>query len=155
MFTLAISCLTTSSLPCLIHGPNIPGSYAILFFAASDFTSPVTSTAGCCFRFGSISSLFLELFLHCSPVAYWAPTNLFHIYRKVNKLVQWTTLCLLPRFHACWHFALFASPPHIYIYICIYICIQIYVHIYVLFLLYIYIDKFTYRYKIYFVLFLP
>ena len=38
--------------------------------------SPVTSTAGCCFCFGSVSSFFLELFLHCSPVAYWAPTNL-------------------------------------------------------------------------------
>ena len=37
--------------------------------------SPVTSTTGCCFCFGSISSFFLELFLHWSPVAYWAPTN--------------------------------------------------------------------------------
>ena len=38
--------------------------------------SPVTSTPGCCFCFGSISSFFLELFLHSSPVAYWAPTDL-------------------------------------------------------------------------------
>jgi len=38
--------------------------------------SPVTSTTGCCFCFGSTSSFFLELFLHWSPVAYWAPTNL-------------------------------------------------------------------------------
>ena len=38
--------------------------------------SPVTSTTGHCFRFGSISSFFLELFLHWSPVAYWAPTDL-------------------------------------------------------------------------------
>ena len=37
MFTLAISCLSTSDF-ILIHGPNIPGSYAILFFTASDFT---------------------------------------------------------------------------------------------------------------------
>ena len=37
---------------------------------------PVTSTAGYCFCFGSIPSFFLELFLHWSPVAYWAPTNL-------------------------------------------------------------------------------
>ena len=34
MFTLAISFHFT-----LTHGPNIPGSYAILFFTASDFTS--------------------------------------------------------------------------------------------------------------------
>ena len=38
--------------------------------------SPVTSTAGYCFCFGSIPSFFLGLFLHWSPVAYWAPTDL-------------------------------------------------------------------------------
>ena len=38
--------------------------------------SPVTSTTVSCFRFGSISSVFLELFLHSCPIAYWAPTNL-------------------------------------------------------------------------------
>ena len=36
---------------------------------------PVISTARCCFCFGSVSSLFLELFFHWSPVAYWAPTD--------------------------------------------------------------------------------
>ena len=61
----------------LIHGPNIPGSCAILFFIASDFTS-ITSYlhTWLYFRFGSISSSFLELFLHSSPVAYWAPSDL-------------------------------------------------------------------------------
>ena len=38
--------------------------------------SPVTSTTGCCFCFGSIPSFFLELFLHWSLVAYWALTDL-------------------------------------------------------------------------------
>ena len=38
--------------------------------------SPGTSTAGCCFCFASVSSFFLELFLHWSPIAYWAPTDL-------------------------------------------------------------------------------
>ena len=37
--------------------------------------SLLTSTTGCCFRFDSISSFFLELFLHWSPVAYWVPNN--------------------------------------------------------------------------------
>ena len=37
---------------------------------------PVTSTGGYCFCFGSIPSFFLELFVHWSPVAYWAPTDL-------------------------------------------------------------------------------
>ena len=37
-FTLAISCLSTSKFA-LIHGPNIPGSYAILLFTALDLAS--------------------------------------------------------------------------------------------------------------------
>ena len=41
MFTLAISCLTTSSIT-LIHGPNIPGSYVILFFITLNFTLTTT-----------------------------------------------------------------------------------------------------------------
>ena len=38
--------------------------------------SPVTSTTGRCFCFDSLSSFFLGLFLHSSPVAYWAPADL-------------------------------------------------------------------------------
>ena len=38
--------------------------------------SPVPTTTGCCFCFGCIPSFFLELFLHWSPVVYWAPTDL-------------------------------------------------------------------------------
>ena len=38
--------------------------------------SPVTSTTGHCFCFGSVSSFFLKLFLYSSSVAYWAPTDL-------------------------------------------------------------------------------
>ena len=38
--------------------------------------SPVTSTTGCWFGFGAISSFFRELFLHSSPVVHWAPTDL-------------------------------------------------------------------------------
>ena len=37
---------------------------------------PVTSTARYCFCFGSIPLFFQELFLHWSPAAYWAPTDL-------------------------------------------------------------------------------
>ena len=40
MFTLAISCLNTSNLPWFMDNQgNIPGSYAILLFIGSDFTS--------------------------------------------------------------------------------------------------------------------
>ena len=39
--------------------------------------SPVTSTTGCYFCFGSISSSFVELFLHWSPITYWVSTYLW------------------------------------------------------------------------------
>ena len=38
--------------------------------------SPITTTTGWCFSFSYVSSLFLELFLHWSPVAFWAPTDM-------------------------------------------------------------------------------
>ena len=38
--------------------------------------SPVTSTTGSCFHFGSAPSFLLELFLCSSPVAHRAPTDL-------------------------------------------------------------------------------
>ena len=75
-FTLAISCLTTSNLPWFVELIfQVPMQYCSLHHRTL-LPSPVTSTTGCCFYLGSISSFFLELFLHCSPVAYWAPTNL-------------------------------------------------------------------------------
>ena len=40
------------------------------------FLSLAISTPGCYFLFGSVSSFLLELFLHSSPVAYWASTDL-------------------------------------------------------------------------------
>ena len=59
-----------------IHRPNIADSYAALFFQHRTLLpSPVISTTGCCFHFGSVSSFFLESFLFSSPVAYWAPTD--------------------------------------------------------------------------------
>ena len=57
----------------------IESKWANVYSTLQDWTflsSPVTSTTGCCFCFGSVSSFFLELFLHWSSVAYWAPTNL-------------------------------------------------------------------------------
>ena len=75
LFTLAISCLTTSNLPWFMD-LTFP-IYAILLFTASDLASiPFTSTTWWCFCFGAVSSFFLELFFHWSPVAYWVPTDL-------------------------------------------------------------------------------
>ena len=75
-FSLAISCLTYSNLPWFMDPAfQVPIMYCSLQHQTL-LLSPVTSTAGCCFCFGSVSSFFLELFLHWSPVAYWAPTDL-------------------------------------------------------------------------------
>ena len=77
MFTLAISCLTTSNLPWFMDLTfHVPMQHCFLEHQIV-LPSPVTPpTSGCCFYFGSIPSFFLELFLHWSPVAYWAPTDL-------------------------------------------------------------------------------
>ena len=76
MFILAIFCLTTSSLLWFV---DLTFQLPMQYYSLQHWTlllSPVTSTTGCCFCFISISSFFLDLFLHWSPVAYWAPTNL-------------------------------------------------------------------------------
>ena len=76
IFTLAISCLTTSNLLWIM---DLVLQVYMQYFSLQHQTllpSPVTSTVECCFFCGSVSSFFLELFLHWSPVAYWAPTDL-------------------------------------------------------------------------------
>ena len=76
MFIVAISCLTTSNLPWFMDLTfQVPMQYCSLQHQ-SLLLSPVTSTTEYCFGFGSIPSFFLELFLHWSPVAYWAPSDL-------------------------------------------------------------------------------
>ena len=101
----------------LNHGPNIPGCIPIQYCSLQHQTllpTSIKSTPGCCFCVGSISSFFLELVLHWSPVAYWAPTNLGSSFFSVlsfnlfyfswgtqgknievvcHSLLQWTTFC--------------------------------------------------------------
>ena len=76
MFTLAIFCLTTSSLPWLIDLTfQVPMQYCSL--QCQILLSPWdTFTAGHCFCFGPSSSFLLELFLCSSPAAYWTSTDL-------------------------------------------------------------------------------
>ena len=114
MFTLAISSLTTYSLPWFMNLTyQVPMQYCSLQHWIL-LPSPVTSTTGYCFCLGSFSSFFLELFLHSSPVAYWAPTDLGSSSFSVlsfsfshcswgsqgkktvmvcHSLLQWTTFC--------------------------------------------------------------
>ena len=64
MFTLAISCLTTSNLPWFMALTfQVPMQCCSLQHQTL-LPSTVKSTTGCCFCFGAISSFFLKLFLH-------------------------------------------------------------------------------------------
>ena len=76
MFTLAASCSTTSYLPWFMALTfQVPMQYCSLQHQTL-LPSPVTSTSGHYFHFGSVSSFFLELFLHSPLVEYWASTKL-------------------------------------------------------------------------------
>ena len=110
MFTLAVSCLTTSNVPWFMGLTfEVPMQYYFLQHQTL-LPSPVISTPGRCFCFGSVCSFFLELLLHSSPVACWAPTDLAssfcsvisQISRHVNmcfslsvesNLVPWSCFC--------------------------------------------------------------
>ena len=84
MFTLAISCLTTSNLPWFMYLTfQVPMQYCslqqwtLLITPLNIYPKDLKAyTNGCCFCFGYISLVFMELFLHWSPIAYWAPTDL-------------------------------------------------------------------------------
>ena len=76
MFTFAISCLTTFNLPLFMYLTYQASMQYCSLQHQTVLPSAVTSTAGHCFRFGSVSSFFLVLFLHSSPVAYWTPAGL-------------------------------------------------------------------------------
>ena len=109
MFTLAISCLTPSNLPWFMSITfQVPMQYCSLQHQIL-LPSPVTSTTGWCFRFGSISSFFLELFLHWSPVAYWASTHLGSSSFSVLYFFLFILLMGFPR-QEFWSVLLFPSP---------------------------------------------
>ena len=113
-FTLAISCLTTSNLPWFMDLTfQFPMQYCSLQHQTL-LLSPVTSTTVCCFCFGSNSSFFLELFLHWSPVAYWA-----HICRPVEFIFQCPVFLPFCTVHEVlkarilkWFAIVFFSGPH-------------------------------------------
>ena len=76
MLTFAISCLTISNLPWFTDLTfQVPMQYCSLQHQTL-LLSPVISTTGHCFCFGSASSFLLELFLHTPAVAQWVPTDL-------------------------------------------------------------------------------
>ena len=108
-FTLAISCLTTSNLPWFMDLTfQVPMQYCSLHHQTL-LSSPLASTTGCCFCFGSVSSFFLELFLHWSPVAYWAPTDLENSSFSVLSFCLFILFMGLSR-QEYWSGLLFPSP---------------------------------------------
>ena len=61
----------------LIHGPDIPGSYAILLFTALDLASITSHSLNPVLFLLWLHPFILPgVFLHWCPVAYWAPTDL-------------------------------------------------------------------------------
>ena len=112
MFTLAISCLTTSNLPWFM---DLTFQFPIiaLYSVGPCFYHQSYPQQGIVFA-GSIPSFFLELFIHWSPVPYWAPTDLGSFSFSIlsfsfsycswgsqdkntevvcHSLLQWTTFC--------------------------------------------------------------
>ena len=100
----------------LIHGPDIPGSYAILLFTASELASITSHIHSWVFFLLWLHPFILSgVFLHWSPVAYWAPTDLGYQPLSVSyhfafsycswgsqgkntevvfhSFLQWTTFC--------------------------------------------------------------
>ena len=111
-FTLAIFCLTTSNLPWFMDLTfQVPMQYCSLQHWTL-LPSPITSTSGCCFCFGSIPSFFLELFLHWSPVAYWhLPTWGIHL--SVSHILPFHTgHGVLKERILKWFAIPFSSGPH-------------------------------------------
>ena len=82
MFTLSICHLTTCnlswfmSLPLQVLMQYRFYSIRLYFHYQSHPQLGIVFALALLFCFGSISSFFLELFLHWSPVAYWTPTDL-------------------------------------------------------------------------------
>ena len=93
MFTLAMSCVTTSNLPWFM---DLTFQVPMQYYSLQHWTllpSPVTATMGRCFHLGCVSSFFLELVLHWSPVAFWAPTDLgsssFSVLSSCLSICSW------------------------------------------------------------------
>ena len=77
MFTLAISCLTTSNLPWFM---DVTFQVPMQYFSLQHQTllpSPVTSTTGCCFCFGSISGVISPLISSSILGTYWPREFIF------------------------------------------------------------------------------
>ena len=89
MFTLAIHLLFDHLQFALIHGPNIPGSYAILLFKASDFAS-IT----CHIHSWVVFLLWLCLFILSEVISLFFPSGILGTYRPREFIFHVLSFCL-------------------------------------------------------------
>ena len=109
IFTLAVSCLTTSNLPWFMDLIfQVPIQYCSLQHWTL-LSPPDTSTTWHHFSFGLASSFLLELFPWSSPVVYWAPTDLRSSSFSVISFCLFILFMGLSR-QACWSGLPFPSP---------------------------------------------
>ena len=113
MFTLAISWFDHFQFT-LIHGPNIPGSYAILFSIASDFTS-ITSHIHNWVLF----LLWLHLGILSGAIPPLFSSSILGTYRPEEFIFQCPIFLPLHAVHGVlkarilkWFAILFSSGPH-------------------------------------------
>ena len=112
-FTLAISCLTTSNLPCF-HGPDILGSYAILLFTALDLAS-ITSHIHNWVLF----LLWLHPFILSEVISPWISSSILSTYQPGEFLFQYPIILPFHTVHGVlkarllkWFAIPFSSGPH-------------------------------------------
>ena len=96
----------------LIHGPDIPGSYAILLFIASDFTS-ITSHI----RNWPLFSLSLRPFILSGVISPLFSSTMLGTYQHGEFIFQCHTFCLFILFmgfsrQEYWFAIPFSSGPH-------------------------------------------
>ena len=113
MFSLAIFCLIASSLSWFMYlTSQVPMQYCSLQHR-NLLPSPVTSTTGRCFHFGSVSSVFLELFYTLSlhdALPIWFLSNIvlysirlyFHHQSHLKLSIVFT---LAPSLHSFWSYS--------------------------------------------------
>ena len=88
MFTLAICCLTMCWFT-LIHGPNIPSSYAIWFFTTSDFNFTTTHI-----HYWELCLLWLSLFILSGAISLLFPSSILNTYWPGGLIFQCRVFCL-------------------------------------------------------------
>ena len=113
MFSLAICCLTTSQFT-LIHGPNVPGSYAILFFTTLDFTFVTRHIHN-----WALFPLWLSLFIPSGAISLLFSNSILDIFQPGELIFQCHIFLPFHTVHGVlkarrlkWFVIAFSSGPH-------------------------------------------